>query len=426
MSGGGDACTPPTPPSLHRRVRAARERVANETGTEETAPRWRSAARGAHGAMESNGVPGALPPHRAATEAPLRGYRQPGRLSHEGCPWSCPHGCPEPPGIHAGCPRPAAPQGARDEPRHPKGSRLLLPPPKNGQPKGWAEPPKERPRWAEAVLGPLALYSHAYHRYPIPFPTESKPHGAADGDPKTFRHCPFLVSSVLPAEPRFGGTEGVTGADWHLGSYMPTWGQPLYLGVPPTGKAAPNPFSDCSGSGNGVRVVVRVPHSVGVGVRGDGVNGDGGLWGLGIRGDLRSVGIWVPWEFGFSEDGVDGDGDPRGSGVSGDGGLWGFGVYGNLGSVRMGSMRVWGQWRCRSVGMGSVGIWAPGGGGRCCWQSVGLWVPAGVIQPQRTHHPPATERWPRGAAPPSNGAMLPSPTGCSPCRGGGACRRHRD
>lgn len=240
-----------TEPRRTPQVRAARERVANETGTEETAPRWRSAARGAHGAMESNGVPGALPPHRAATEAPLRGYRQPGGLSHEGCPWSCPHGCPEPPGIHAGCPHPAAPQGARDEPRHPKGSRLLLPPPKNGQPKGWAEPPKERPRWAEAVLGPLALYSHAYHRYPIPFPTESKPHGAADGDPKTFRHCPFLVSSVLPAEPRFGGTEGVTGADWHLGSYMPTWGQPLYLGVPPTGKAAPNPFSDCSGSGNG-------------------------------------------------------------------------------------------------------------------------------------------------------------------------------
>ncbi|XP_031464190.1 lysine-specific demethylase hairless [Phasianus colchicus] len=200
--------------------------------------------------MESNGVVGAVPPHSATPESPLHGYQEPGKLSHKCCPWSCSEGCSEPAGIHTGCPFLPAPQCARDAPCHPKDTRLLPPLPKNGQPKGWAEPPKERPRWAEAVLGPLALYSHGYHRYPVPFPVESKPHSGTDGDPKTFRHCPFLLSSALPAEPRFGGTEGVTGSDWHLGSYVPTWGQPLYLGVPPRGKAAPTPFSDCSGSGN--------------------------------------------------------------------------------------------------------------------------------------------------------------------------------
>lgn len=185
-------------------------------------------------------------------------------------------------GGQLGCPYPPAPPCLRDALCRPKDGAELPPllPPRNGQPKaGWAEPCKEHPgpRWAEAVLAPLALYSHAYHRYPLPFPgpetqhpgTTGKPRatvGDGAGDPPAFRHCPFLLSSLLPtgppADPPFGGggPEGpgamgdgrFAGVDWRLGSYVPAWGQPLYLGLPPRCKAAPTPFDDCSGSGNKV------------------------------------------------------------------------------------------------------------------------------------------------------------------------------
>lgn len=231
----------------------------------------------------------------AAAELGLPGYPEPGKLSYgmeKGCPWRGFEGCLGPvrelAGGRLGCPYPPAPPCLRDALCRPKDGAELPPllPPRNGQPKaGWGEPCKERPgpRWAEA---PLALYSHAYHRYPLPVPaldtqhpgTAGKPRTAAGdtaGDPPAFRHCPFLVeakhspfllSSLLPtgpaADPPFGGagTEGpgavgdgrFAGVDWRLGSYAPAWGQPLYLGVPPRCKAALTPFDDCSSSGNKV------------------------------------------------------------------------------------------------------------------------------------------------------------------------------
>ncbi|KAJ7428290.1 HR, lysine demethylase and nuclear receptor corepressor [Willisornis vidua] len=244
--------------------------------------------------MESSGM---VLSRSAAAELGLPGYPEPGKLSYgveKGCPWRGSEGCLGPVRELAdgllGCPYPPAPPCLRDALCRPKDGAELPPllPPRNGQPKaGWGEPCKDHPRsrWAEAVLAPLALYSHAYHRYPLPVPgldsqrpsTASKPRTAAGdtaGDPPAFRHCPFLVeakhspfllSSLLPggppAEPPFGGTgaEGpgamgdgrFAGMDWRLGSsYAPTWGQPLYLGVPPRCKAALPPFDDCSSSGN--------------------------------------------------------------------------------------------------------------------------------------------------------------------------------
>ncbi|XP_075580301.1 lysine-specific demethylase hairless [Pelecanus crispus] len=264
--------------------------MASDARMGESPPRWRRAQEAAQDAwgMESSGV---ILPRSMATELGLPGYQEPGKLSYgpeKGCPWRGSEGCLGPgqelAGGRLGCPYPPAPPCLRDTLCRPKDG-AELPPPRNGQPKvGWAQPCKDRPgpRWAEAVLAPLALYSHAYHRYPLPFPglesrhpgTAGKPRAAAGdaaGDPPAFRHCPFLVeakhspfllSSLLPAgppaDPPFGGPEGLgvmgdgrfASADWRLGSYAPAWGQPLYLGLPPRCKAAPAPFDDRSSSGN--------------------------------------------------------------------------------------------------------------------------------------------------------------------------------
>lgn len=234
-------------------------------------------------------------PRSVATEMGLPGYVEPGKLSYgteKGCPWRGSEGCLGPARELAGgrlsCPYPPAAPCLRDALCCPKDGAELLPP-RNGQPKvRWAEPSKEPlgPRWAEAVLAPLALYSHAYHHYPLPLPGPESQRPSTTGkartmpqdgasDPPAFRHCPFLVetkhspfllSSLLPAgptaEPPFGsrGTEGLgvmgdgrfTGTDWPLGSYVPTWGQPLYVGLPPRCKVAPAPFDDSSSSGNEV------------------------------------------------------------------------------------------------------------------------------------------------------------------------------
>ncbi|XP_058715414.1 lysine-specific demethylase hairless isoform X2 [Poecile atricapillus] len=262
--------------------------MASDARMGETPARWRRAPEAAQDSrgMESTGM---LLSRSAAAELGLPGYQEPGKLSYgmeKGCPWRGSEGCL---GPVRGCPYPPAPPCLRDALCRPKDGAELPPllPPRNGQPKaGWGDPCKERPgpRWAEAVLAPLALYSHAYHRYPLPVPgldtprpgTAGRTRTAAEdtaGDPPAFRHCPFLVeakhspfllSSLLPtgppAEPPFGGagTEGpgpmgdgrYPGPDWRLGSYAPAWGQPLYLGVPPRCKAALTPFDDCSSSGN--------------------------------------------------------------------------------------------------------------------------------------------------------------------------------
>ncbi|GAB0200244.1 lysine-specific demethylase hairless [Grus japonensis] len=266
--------------------------MASNSRMGDTPLRWRRAEDTAQDTRESSEV---ILPRSAAAELGLPGYQEPGKLScgtEKGCPWRGSDGCLGPgrelTSGRLGCPYPPAPPCLRDALCRPKDGAELpsLLPPRNGQPKaGWAEPCKERPgpRWAEAVLAPLALYSHAYHRYPLPFPgldsqcpgTTGKPRAAAGdgaGDPPAFCHCPFLVeakhspfllSSLLPtgplADPPFGGgPEGpgmmgdgrFAGADWRLGSYSPAWGQPLYLGFPPRCKAALAPFNDCSSSGN--------------------------------------------------------------------------------------------------------------------------------------------------------------------------------
>nr|XP_041576445.1 LOW QUALITY PROTEIN: lysine-specific demethylase hairless [Taeniopygia guttata] len=255
--------------------------MASDARMGETPARWRRAPEAAQDprGMESSGM---LLPPSAAAQLGLPAYPEPGKLSYgteKGWPWRGSHGCSGPVRELAGlgCPYPAALC-------RPKAGAELPPllPPRNGQPKaGWGEPCKEPPgpRWAEAVLAPLALYSHAYHRYPLPVPgldaprpgITGKPRGAtgeAAGDPPAFRHCPFLVetehspfllSSLLPtappAEPPFGGAgaegPGAVGAgpDWRLGPYAAAWGQPLYMGVPPRGEAAPGPL-ECPGSGN--------------------------------------------------------------------------------------------------------------------------------------------------------------------------------
>ncbi|KAM6106696.1 lysine-specific demethylase hairless [Pterocles gutturalis] len=252
--------------------------MASDARMGETPPRWRRAPEAAQDArgMESSGV---MLPWTTATELGLPGYQEPSKLSYgteKGCPQRGSEGCL---GTSRGCPYPPAPPCLRDALCRPKdGAELLLPLSRNGQPK------TPGPRWAEAVLAPLALYSHAYHRYPLPVPgldsqrpgTASKPHttaGDRDGDPPVFRHCPFLLeakhspfllSSLLPAgppaDPPFGGSglEGLgtmgdgcfAGMDWRLGSYAPAWGHPIYLGIPPRCKVAPAPFEDGSSSGN--------------------------------------------------------------------------------------------------------------------------------------------------------------------------------
>ncbi|XP_063276110.1 lysine-specific demethylase hairless isoform X2 [Prinia subflava] len=255
--------------------------MASDARMGEPPARWRRAPEAAQDSrgMESSAM---LLSRNAAAELGLQGYPEPAKLSYgveKGCPWRGSEGYLGPvrelSGGRLGCPYPAAPPCLRDSLCRPKDGAELppLPPPRNGQPKaGWGEPCKERPRWAEAVLAPLALYSHAYHGYPLPPPgpgTAGKPRtaaGDAAGEPPAFRHCPFLVeakhspfllSSLLPAgppaEPPFEGPggDGRFGAvDWRLGPYAPAWGQPLYLGVPPRCKAALSPFDDCSGSGN--------------------------------------------------------------------------------------------------------------------------------------------------------------------------------
>ncbi|CAM9765933.1 unnamed protein product [Bubo scandiacus] len=269
--------------------------MASDARMGETPAQWR---RTQEATPDPRGVESSrvVLPQSAAAELGLPGYPEPGKLSYgteKGCPWRGSEGCLGPGRELAsgrlGCPYPPAAPCLRDALCHPKDGAELPPllPPRNGQPKaGWAEPCKEhaRPRWAEAVLAPLALYRHAYHRYPLPFPgldtqrpgSAGKPRGAEGdgaGDPLAFHHCPFLVeakhspfllSSLLPtgapADPPFGtggpeapGTMGdghFGSGDWHLGSYAPSWGQPLYLGLPSRCKVAPGPFDDCSSSGN--------------------------------------------------------------------------------------------------------------------------------------------------------------------------------
>ncbi|XP_033926435.1 lysine-specific demethylase hairless isoform X2 [Melopsittacus undulatus] len=241
--------------------------MASDTRMGETPPRWRRARDIAQDGMESSRM---LFPSRSAAELGLTGYPEPGKLSYgteKGCPWRGPEGCLGPCG-RLGCPCPPAPPCLRDALCQPEDGAELptLPPPSNGQPcKG-----HPGPRWAEAVLGPLALYSH---RYPLALPGMGKPRAAAgDTDGVALHHCPFvteskhspfLLSSLLPpaapAEPPLGiGTGGsrvmsderFPGLEWCLGSYPPAWGQPLYLGVPPRDKEAPEPFGGCSSSGN--------------------------------------------------------------------------------------------------------------------------------------------------------------------------------
>ncbi|KAM9368584.1 lysine-specific demethylase hairless [Phaethornis superciliosus] len=256
--------------------------MASDMRMGETPPGWRrpQEARQDPRGMESSGV---VLPRSAAPQLGFLGYAEPGKLSfgmEKGDPWRGSEGrLGSARGLSAarlGCPYPPAPPCLRDPLCRPKDGTEPLPP-RNGQPKaGWAEPCKEHggARWAEAVLAPLALYSPACHRCPLPFPaTESQRPASPPGKPPAFRHCPFLLeakhgpfllSSLLPpgppAEPPFGGG-GAEGAgtmgegrlasrDWCLGSYSPAWGQPLYLGVPPRSKATPAAFDDSSGSGN--------------------------------------------------------------------------------------------------------------------------------------------------------------------------------
>ncbi|XP_067168370.1 lysine-specific demethylase hairless [Apteryx mantelli] len=290
--------------------------MASDARMGEALLRWSRPQEAARDAWvtESSGAAGALP-RTAAAEPGLAapGYQEPAKLGYgprldaeKGQLWRDSEGClglgREPAGGRLGCPYPPAPACVRDAlcrlPRALKdGTDLpLLPEPRNGEPKaGWTEPGKERrgPRWPEAVLAtPLALYSHAYRRYPLPFAglesqRPGKPRGPAEpagataagdgaGDPPAFHHCPFLVeaklaerspflvSSLLPAEPAYGGGLGGTApdgpgalgdgryaaADWHLAPYAPPWAQPLYLSPPPRRKAAPAPFGSASGSGN--------------------------------------------------------------------------------------------------------------------------------------------------------------------------------
>ncbi|XP_061871849.1 lysine-specific demethylase hairless [Colius striatus] len=265
--------------------------MASNTRMEESPLQWRRAQEAAQDAMEMKSSRVGL--HQSATaELGLLSYPETSKLSYgmeNECPWRSSKRCLETGQELAGgqlsWPYPPSSPCLQGTLCHPKdGAELpLLPPNRNGQPKVGC---KERLglQWTETMLTPLALYSHRYHHYLLPFPgpegqcpdTASKPCvTAGDGasDPPALRHCPYLVeakhnpfflSSLVPTRPLadvpFGGgaPEGpgtmddrhLTGADWRLGFYMPAWDQPLYLGVPPRCKAAPASFDDSSSSGN--------------------------------------------------------------------------------------------------------------------------------------------------------------------------------
>ncbi|XP_063031203.1 lysine-specific demethylase hairless [Melospiza melodia melodia] len=215
----------------------------------ESPARWRGAAEAAQDARGMESSSAMLLSRSAGAELRLPAYPEPGKLSYtleKG--WRSSEGRLGA-GAHLGCPYP---RGAEDGAELPP-----LLPPRNGQPKGgWGEPCEE-PRWAEAVLAPLALYSHSYHRY-HPLAVPGKARDAAAEPPASFQHCPFLVEakhSPFLLSPAFEGPGPLgngrfAGPEWSLGSYGPAWGQPLYLGVPPSCKAALPPFDGCSSSGN--------------------------------------------------------------------------------------------------------------------------------------------------------------------------------
>lgn len=255
--------------------------MASDAGMGESPGRWRRAAEAAQDPRGTENSALVLP-RSAAAQLGLPAYPELSYALEKGCPWRGTQGCLGPirelSGSRLGCPCPLAP------PCHPKDGAELpsLLHPRNGQPKaGWGEPCKDHPgqRWAEAVLAPLALYSHSYQRYPPPIAGLDTPHpakprsavrGDAAGDPPAFRHCPFLLEAkhspflLPPAEPPFyGGAVGQEGSgpggdgrfgalDWRLGSFPPPWAQPLYMGVPARCKAALPPFEDCCSSGNKV------------------------------------------------------------------------------------------------------------------------------------------------------------------------------
>ncbi|CAM4714841.1 unnamed protein product [Caretta caretta] len=186
--------------------------------------------------------------------------------------------------------------------------------PENGEVNiSWAEQNKDRPgpMWTEAMLASqLALYSHAYHNYPLPLSGlenqspaatnkpyrlseqdslhSASPSGDSAGDPTSFHHlsthCPFLLEAKLaernpflassivpastPAESAYGnslaslalahqlqdcpsalGEAQYTDPDWHRAPYLRSWSQPVYLGPHPRTKT-PSAFETCSSSGN--------------------------------------------------------------------------------------------------------------------------------------------------------------------------------
>ncbi|XP_073181074.1 lysine-specific demethylase hairless isoform X2 [Lepidochelys kempii] len=186
--------------------------------------------------------------------------------------------------------------------------------PENGEVNiSWAEQNKDRPgpMWTEAMLASqLALYSHAYHNYPLPLSGlenqspaatnkpyrlseqdslhSASPSGDSAGDPTSFHHlsthCPFLLEAKLaernpflassivpastPAESAYGnslaslalahqlqdcpsalGEAQYTDPDWHRAPYPRSWSQPVYLGPHPRTKT-PSAFETCSSSGN--------------------------------------------------------------------------------------------------------------------------------------------------------------------------------
>ncbi|CAM5177911.1 unnamed protein product [Eretmochelys imbricata] len=186
--------------------------------------------------------------------------------------------------------------------------------PENGEVNiSWAEQNKDRPgpMWTEAMLASqLALYSHAYHNYPLPLSGlenqspaatnkpyrlseqdslhSASPSGDSVGDPTSFHHlsthCPFLLEAKLaernpflassivpastPAESAYGnslaslalahqlqdcpsalGEAQYTDPDWHRAPYPRSWSQPVYVGPHPRTKT-PSAFETCSSSGN--------------------------------------------------------------------------------------------------------------------------------------------------------------------------------
>uniref|UniRef100_A0A8C0IYW0 Lysine-specific demethylase n=1 Tax=Chelonoidis abingdonii TaxID=106734 RepID=A0A8C0IYW0_CHEAB len=122
--------------------------------------------------------------------------------------------------------------------------------PKNGEVNiSWAEQNKDRPgpMWTEAMLASqLALYSHAYHNYPLPV-----------GDPPSFHrlntHCRFLMEAKLAERNPFlaSSIRSYTDPDWHQVPYPHTWIQPVYLAPHPRTKT-PSAFETCPSSGSKV------------------------------------------------------------------------------------------------------------------------------------------------------------------------------